>query len=40
MIAGYFDEFCARESLEAKLARDADQLDLLLQLENGTGQGK
>jgi Predicted hydrolases of HD superfamily len=39
MIAGYFDEFCARESLEAKLARDADQLDLLCNLRMELARG-
>lgn len=39
MIAGYFDEFCARESLEAKLASDADQLDLLCNLRMELARG-
>lgn len=32
-ILGFFDEFEARESLEARLARDADQLDMLFNLK-------
>lgn len=40
-ILSLFDEFEAKESLEAKLARDADQLDLIgnLQVEMEMGNG-
>lgn len=38
-IMEYYDEFCGRESLEARLARDADQLDLLCNLRVELAKG-
>lgn len=38
-IMGFFDEFCARKSAYAKLARDADQLDLICNLRVELARG-